>query len=292
MRSAKGFTLVEMLLIIILVGILTTVVILIINPQEQLKKARDARRKDDLAQISKALGNYNLDNGSYPLSTSDYQIEGAPWNFSWQPYMVKAPQDPLPPRSYSYFSNGKYYQLYAKLERQDPQGCSPCGPGGEYTYGITSSTSQSLASLPAALTPTPSPQPSPSPSPAPPPKLYTGNVFISVSTPNNPQMMLVNINPFDPKIGEDQSLSLNVRDTTGAPITRVELTVITDKGANYYPMTLTSGSATNGTWAATYKVTDTHETRYSVKLVAANQTGQSSFDEIPLELSLYNLRPQ
>lgn len=290
----RGFTLPEVMVVMVLVAVLASIVILVINPQNQLKKARDAKRKDHLSQISQALGKYALEKAGYPKSTADYQIENAPWGSSWQPYIVPVPKDPLPSQSYTYFSDGKSYQLYAKLEITDPAGCGSCGPGGEYNWGVVSSNSKP-STLPPAPTPTPSPSPSPSPSPTPTPTpapQYRGDITVFVSTPNNPQMMKVIISPFDPSVGTNQTISLSVRDTTGTPITSVALTVLTDNGSNSYQMFLQSGSNTNGVWAANFTVTDTHDITYTLKLSATNQNGLNSQNEIPLESSLRNLRAQ
>ena len=62
--SKKGFTLIELLVVISIIGILASVVLISLNSARI--KARDAQRKADLQQISKALELYYLDNGRYP----------------------------------------------------------------------------------------------------------------------------------------------------------------------------------------------------------------------------------
>jgi len=52
----KGFTLVELLVVIGIVAILATIVVLVINPVEILKESRDSRRLSDLGTLNKALG--------------------------------------------------------------------------------------------------------------------------------------------------------------------------------------------------------------------------------------------
>ena len=47
MRMKKGFTLVELLIVIGIVAILATIVVLVINPVELLKESRDSRRLSD-----------------------------------------------------------------------------------------------------------------------------------------------------------------------------------------------------------------------------------------------------
>jgi len=54
-KNNKGFTLVELLIVIGIVAILVTAVIVLINPAEYLRQARDSRRVQDLTAIDKAL---------------------------------------------------------------------------------------------------------------------------------------------------------------------------------------------------------------------------------------------
>lgn len=289
-RSRSGFTLVELMITLAIMAVVAGIIIFIISPQRQLQKARDARRKDDLNQISQALGQYALaNNNDYPVSTVDYQITGAPWNSSWQPYLVKVPQDPLPSQTYAYQSDGKSYQLYARLENPDANGCSPCGPGGLDNYGITSSSNTQLTSLPPAPSPTPTIAPTATPSPTPIPKHYVGDITVSISSQNNPQMMQATINPFDPNLGDTQSFSLYIRDTSGSYISSVKLTVNSDSGSQSYDLSLLSGSNTLGTWSVNIKA-PSYEKTYTIKFTAVNSAGVVSVDEIPLELSLANLR--
>src|SRR3989344_6249527 len=51
----KGFTLLELLLVIGILGALSTVVMVIINPVELYKQTRDTRRISDLQTIDKAI---------------------------------------------------------------------------------------------------------------------------------------------------------------------------------------------------------------------------------------------
>jgi len=44
MKTKKGFTLLELLIVIGILAILSTTVVLVINPAELLKKARDSQR--------------------------------------------------------------------------------------------------------------------------------------------------------------------------------------------------------------------------------------------------------
>jgi prepilin-type N-terminal cleavage/methylation domain-containing protein len=54
----KGFTLVELLIVIGILVILSTAAVLVINPAELLKQSRDAQRLADLNAIQSAIGLY------------------------------------------------------------------------------------------------------------------------------------------------------------------------------------------------------------------------------------------
>lgn len=76
----KGFTLLELLIVIGVLAILATATVLVLNPVEILRQSRDATRVSDLASIKNALGVYitgidspDLDGGTTSCATLCYE---------------------------------------------------------------------------------------------------------------------------------------------------------------------------------------------------------------------------
>lgn len=66
-KNMSGFTLLEIMIVIIVIGILITLTT--VNYSRLQPKARDDRRQIDIANITKALELYYNDNGKYPTVT-------------------------------------------------------------------------------------------------------------------------------------------------------------------------------------------------------------------------------
>lgn len=121
-RSRRGFTLVELLVVMAIMGILAGIVA--INYQGYMKSARDGRRKTDLEQIRSALEMFRADCGKYWTGTrfSGEQLlgtsgQGCPTDAVGNVY-INLPADPLTTQKYYYISaSGTSYSLCATLEK-------------------------------------------------------------------------------------------------------------------------------------------------------------------------------
>jgi prepilin-type N-terminal cleavage/methylation domain-containing protein len=86
----RGFTLVELLVGLGIVGILALFGFMLFNPVTQLNRAKDATRESNFIQIRTALDTYYHDRGCYPLSIPF----GSIWSQGLAIYMQKVPDDP------------------------------------------------------------------------------------------------------------------------------------------------------------------------------------------------------
>lgn len=73
-QHRKGFTIVELLIVIVVIGILAAISIVAYNGIQQ--RAREAERQSDIKAISTQLEMYFVDNGEYPLNS---QMGNATW---------------------------------------------------------------------------------------------------------------------------------------------------------------------------------------------------------------------
>ncbi len=67
----KGFTLIEILVVIGIIAILATIVIIAINPAKQFAQARNTQRESNVNTILNAIGQHAVDNKGVPMSASN-----------------------------------------------------------------------------------------------------------------------------------------------------------------------------------------------------------------------------
>lgn len=66
--NQKGFTLIEILLVVAIIAILAGIVIIAVNPSRQLSQGKNAQRTADVTTILNASYQYLIDNSSLPAS--------------------------------------------------------------------------------------------------------------------------------------------------------------------------------------------------------------------------------
>ena len=106
--KARGFTLIEVMVVIVILGVLAALVVpRVMNRPDE---ARAVAARQDVAAVMQALKLYRLDNQRYP--TTDQGLQALvvkpttgviPPN--WKPYLEKLPADPWG-RQYQYLNPG------------------------------------------------------------------------------------------------------------------------------------------------------------------------------------------
>ncbi|MGN6330311.1 MAG: type II secretion system protein [Motilibacteraceae bacterium] len=72
-RRSAGFTIVELLIVIVVIGILVAITIVAYNGVQA--RARDSARIDKIKSIAQAIELYKVDNGQYPPILDDQGVE-------------------------------------------------------------------------------------------------------------------------------------------------------------------------------------------------------------------------
>jgi general secretion pathway protein G len=133
-HKEAGFTLIEMMVVIVIIGILTTVVVLNVLPD--VDKAAITRARADIATLETALTSYKADTMTFPTSSQGLAaLKAAPTDMAqperYRPggYVQRLPNDPWG-HAYLYASpsqrnNGGPFDVWS----MGPDGLT--GPGGE-----------------------------------------------------------------------------------------------------------------------------------------------------------------
>jgi prepilin-type N-terminal cleavage/methylation domain-containing protein len=116
----RGFSLVEILIVISIIGLLSIVVLA--SLAEARAKSRDNARVSDLKQIELALALYREANGSYP-ATASLQSGLVPT------FLPRLPADPRSGSQYTYNSGSSGYYLITSLETGNNRACFVQGRG-------------------------------------------------------------------------------------------------------------------------------------------------------------------
>lgn len=160
--TSKGFTIVELLIVIVVIAILAAITIVAYNGIQQ--RARDTDRKTDIAALVKAMSAWSVQEGKTPMQTAaGYNDGGTGWVYATN-YTnnietvlknagvlsgnVRDPQTPLGNGSYMFYqcntvTKKDTYGFFAHLESPDAaendyakwqaEGCAATPTNSAYT---------------------------------------------------------------------------------------------------------------------------------------------------------------
>ena len=107
-RRAAGFTLIELMVVLVIIGVLAALIVP--NVLDRTDDARATAARTDVHNIMQALKLYKLDNHSFPTAEQGLQAliarpTSPPVPGNWRPYLEKLPNDPWG-RPYQYLNPG------------------------------------------------------------------------------------------------------------------------------------------------------------------------------------------
>lgn len=91
---------------------------------------------------------------------------------------------------------------------------------------------------------------------------------VSMGKKSGPKIRTGTIDPYDPKKGSKQTISVMVQSKN--PITITKITMQTDTKSKEVAMQLTSGTVTDGIWEGTWTVDDTYLYTYNAIIEASD----------------------
>ncbi|WP_119355409.1 type II secretion system major pseudopilin GspG [Azohydromonas sediminis] len=126
-RAAAGFTLIELMVVLVIIGVLAALIVP--NVLDRADDARVTAARTDVNNLMQALKLYRLDNQRYP--TAEQGLDAlvrrpttGPIPPNWKPYVEKLPNDPWG-RPYQYLNPGVRGEIDVFSFGADGQ------PGGE-----------------------------------------------------------------------------------------------------------------------------------------------------------------
>ncbi len=110
-KKDKGFTLIEMLVVVAVIGLLASLIL--VGLSDFRTRGRDTRRIADIKEVQNGLEVYYMKNGAYPTGTGWSVLENALRTAG----INQIPNDPTAPtRTYYYGSDGQHYVIGVGIE--------------------------------------------------------------------------------------------------------------------------------------------------------------------------------
>ena len=133
-KTTSGFTIVELLIVIVVIGILAAITIVAFNGVQV--RARDTERTTDIKQLHKALEMFYIEKGYYP-AVSDVR------DATFRADVLNIPESAVKPPgsnstiSYCWAANVNSYCYVGRADPANPSASFDCGTAGEHCVGYT-----------------------------------------------------------------------------------------------------------------------------------------------------------
>ncbi|MFA6518677.1 MAG: prepilin-type N-terminal cleavage/methylation domain-containing protein [Candidatus Shapirobacteria bacterium] len=143
----KGFSLVEIMIVIAILAIMMVIMVMTINPIAMIQRGTDARMKKDLSRIRVAFEEYRNDKKTFPNNSApDFLVNKlmdrancgtgifAPWLNSWpcdphgNPYKIMVEENSFP----------QWFKVLTKLDNKKDADIPAGREDKTYNYGVSS----------------------------------------------------------------------------------------------------------------------------------------------------------
>lgn len=132
--SRRGFTLMEVLVVIVIIGILASATFFILRNVRM--RGRDAKRKQDIERIQTAVELYNHENGFYPIPTGNQGLgRGDSFRTDWDACPDPSKSNPSGPNRIACLLNKYLPRLpFDPIQGNKPVGAACIWGSASFTY--------------------------------------------------------------------------------------------------------------------------------------------------------------